>query len=64
MQTTDGVGVAILNAEETYSFDKEKTVKGVYGTTDNSHPGVARTMAMKNFLVSGKIDYILSLIHI
>jgi len=58
LQNPEGLDIAVLNAEETYTFDKEKLVKGVYGTTDDSHPGVARTMAMNNFLVSGKIDYV------
>jgi sulfate adenylyltransferase len=31
---------------------------GVYGTNDESHPGVAKTNSMKDFLVGGKIDYI------
>ena len=58
LKNPDGLGVAVLNVEEVFTFDKEKTVKGVYGTTDNSHPGVAKTMAMNDFLVSGKIDYV------
>ena len=58
LKNPDGLGVAVLNVEEVFSFDKEKTVKGVYGTDDNSHPGVAKTLAMNDFLVSGKIDYI------
>ena len=58
LKNPDGLEVAVLNVEETFSFDKEKTVKGVYGTDDNSHPGVAKTLAMNDFLVSGKIDYI------
>ena len=58
LKNPDGLGVAVLNVEETFSFDKEKTVKGVYGTDDNSHPGVAKTIAMNDFLVGGKIDYI------
>ena len=58
LQNPQGVGVAVLHVEETYSFDKEKTVQGIYGTTDSSHPGVAKTMSMKDYLVSGKIDYI------
>ncbi len=58
LQNPQGVGVAILHVEETYSFDKEKTVQGIYGTTDSAHPGVAKTMSMKDFLVGGKIDYI------
>jgi len=58
LQNPEGLDVAILNVEETYTFEKEKVSKGVYGTTDSSHPGVAKTTAMNNFLVGGKIDYI------
>ncbi len=49
---------AILHVEETYTFDKEKTAKAVYGTTDVNHPGVTRTFSMNEFLVGGKIDYV------
>ena len=48
----------VLDVDETFTFDKEKTAQGVYGTTDSSHPGVAYTMSMKDFLVGGKIDFI------
>jgi len=58
LQNHQGLGIAVLHVEEAFSFDKEKTVQGVYGTTDTSHPGVAKTMTMKDFLVGGKIDYI------
>ena len=58
LQNPQGIGVAILHVEEVFSFDKEKTALGVYGTTDSSHPGVAKTMSMRSFLVGGKIDYI------
>ncbi len=58
LQNHQGLGVAALHVEETFSFDKKKTAQGVYGTTDNSHPGVAKTMNMHDFLVGGKIDYI------
>jgi sulfate adenylyltransferase len=58
LKTPDGVGVAILHVEETFTFDKEKTAKGVYGTTDSSHPGVAKTFSMQDYLVGGKIDFI------
>ena len=58
LKNHEGLGIAILHVEETFAFDKEKTCQGVYGTTDVSHPGVAKTMSMQNFLVSGKIDYI------
>ena len=58
LKNPDGTGVAVLHVEETFSFDKEKTVQGVYGTNDPSHPGVAQTLSMKDYLVGGKIDYI------
>ncbi|MCE9617261.1 MAG: sulfate adenylyltransferase [Nitrosarchaeum sp.] len=58
LKNHQGLGIAILHVKETFTFDKEKTAKGVYGTTDSSHPGVAKTMSMQNFLIGGKIDYI------
>jgi len=58
LKNPDGLGFAVLHVDEVYNFDKEKTATGVYGTTDTSHPGVAKTMTMKDQLVSGKIDYI------
>ncbi len=58
LQNHQGLGIAILHVKETFTFDKEKTVKGVYGTTDSSHPGVAKTFSMQDYLVGGKIDYI------
>jgi len=58
LQNHQGLGIAVLHVEEIFSFDKEKTVQGIYGTTDTSHPGVTKTMTMKDFLVAGKIDYI------
>ena len=58
LKNPQGVGVAILHVEETFTFDKENTAKGVYGTIDSSHPGVAKTLSMKDYLVGGKIDFI------
>lgn len=58
LQNHQGLGIAILHVKETFTFDKEKTAKGVYGTTDSSHPGVAKTLSMQDYLVGGKIDYI------
>jgi len=58
LKNPQGNGFAILHVEDLYSFDKEKTVKSVYGTLDTKHPGVAKTMAMNDLLVGGTIDYI------
>jgi sulfate adenylyltransferase len=58
LKNPQGTGVAILNVEETFSFDKEKMAQGVYGTIDVKHPGVAKTNSMKDTLIGGKIDFI------
>ncbi len=58
LENQQGIGIAILHVEETFSFDKERTMMGVYGTTDQTHPGVAKTISMRDMLVSGKIDYL------
>lgn len=56
---TDSNGeFAVLHVEDVYTFDKQKTAQAVYGTTDSSHPGVAKTLSMNEYLVGGKIDYI------
>lgn len=49
---------AVLNVDEVYSFDKRSTSKAVYQTDDIRHPGVARTLEMKDKLIGGKIEVI------
>jgi sulfate adenylyltransferase len=49
---------AILQVEETYSFDRLACAKAIYQTDDIKHPGVERTLNMKNKLVGGKIEVI------
>jgi sulfate adenylyltransferase len=54
---TDEAGdvYAILTVEEKFGYDKAEFAQKVYGTTDEKHPGVARTNAMKDTLVAGPI---------
>ncbi|MBN1917613.1 MAG: sulfate adenylyltransferase [Verrucomicrobia bacterium] len=54
---TDEAGdvCAILTVKEQFGYDKAAFAQAVYGTTDEKHPGVARTMAMKDTLVAGPI---------
>lgn len=54
----DGNNFAIMHVEQVYAFDKEKTAQGVYGTLDPKHPGVAKTISMKEFLIGGRIEYV------
>jgi sulfate adenylyltransferase len=49
---------AIMHVEDTYDFDKKEMAKAVYQTEDAKHPGVAKTMAMQDVLVGGRIDLI------
>ena len=57
LKNSEDNGFAVLHVEDIYTFDKNAIAKGVYGTTDPKHPGVAKTMAMKDVLVGGKIDF-------
>ncbi len=50
--------LAILEVAEVYSYDKTVMAKNVYGTTDPEHPGVARTMALEDTLVAGKVTLV------
>ena len=53
-----GEGQAIMRVEESYSVNKKNVAQRIFQTVEVSHPGVARTYAMKNTLLSGKIDLI------
>jgi sulfate adenylyltransferase len=55
---TDEAGevYAILTVEEKFGYDKTEFAEKVYATTDEKHPGVARTNAMKDTLVAGPIS--------
>ena len=41
LKNPEGTGIAILHVEDVYSYDKQTMANGVYGTNDESHPGVA-----------------------
>ena len=47
--------MGILTVEETYSIDKEEECRQVFGTTDTSHPGVAKVMAQGDVNVGGSV---------
>ncbi len=50
--------LATLDVAEVYAFDKAFIAENVYGTTDPEHPGVARTMALEDTLVAGKVTLV------
>ena len=49
---------AILQVEETFSFDKLACGKAIYGTDDINHPGVEKMANMKNRLAGGRIQVV------
>ena len=56
--TYQGQPLATLAVEEIYACDKERMARMVYGTTDESHPGVRRTYAYKDRFLGGKVTLI------
>jgi sulfate adenylyltransferase len=60
MTLTDPQGtlMALLRIDEVYGYDKRDLALNVYGTADPAHPGVAKTFAMKDHLLGGKITLI------
>jgi len=53
-----GQPIALLHVSEIFTFDKKDTASYVFGTTDKSHPGVAKILNMEELLLGGKIDLI------
>ena len=56
--THQGQPLAVLDVAEVYGYDKNTMAANVYGTTDLDHPGVARTMALDDTLVGGKVTLV------
>ena len=56
--THQGQPLAVLDVAEVYGYDKTTMAANVYGTTDPEHPGVARTMALEDTLVAGKVTLV------
>ena len=50
--------LAILDITEIYGYDRSVMSQNVYGTTDSEHPGVARTMALNDTLIAGKVTLV------
>ena len=56
--TQNGKSIALLEIEEIYSYDKIEFASKVFQTTDTAHPGVEKTLGMKDKLLGGKITLI------
>jgi sulfate adenylyltransferase len=51
----DGALLALMEVEERFSVDRRRQALHVYGTTDESHPGVQRTLRMGDALLGGRV---------
>jgi sulfate adenylyltransferase/3'-phosphoadenosine 5'-phosphosulfate synthase len=51
-----GKSLAVLTVSETYGYDRARIAADTYGTSDESHPGVARVLAQPDFAVAGPVD--------
>ncbi|MDQ3848746.1 MAG: sulfate adenylyltransferase [Thermoproteota archaeon] len=56
LTSMDNEKFAILHVEEIYQSDKLACAKAIYQTDDIKHPGVEKTVNMKDTLVGGKVD--------
>jgi len=50
--------LALLSLEEMFDFDLEWMARKIYGTGDQKHPGVRRTLMQKGKFLSGKVELI------
>lgn len=56
LRDPEGVMVAALAIEEAWQPDTEQEAKEVFGTTDPTHPGVARLIAANPWYVAGRLE--------
>ncbi|MDQ6748573.1 MAG: sulfate adenylyltransferase [Candidatus Dormibacteraeota bacterium] len=54
----DGQDLAVLTVTETYSYDRQQLAEAVYGTGDQAHPGVARTLGQPDHALAGPVEVI------
>ena len=54
----NGTPIAVLHAEEVYSYDKKEYAERIFGTSDPAHPGVAKTFAGSGKGVGGKLSFV------
>ncbi|MBI4317757.1 MAG: sulfate adenylyltransferase [Chloroflexi bacterium] len=50
--------MATLDVEEIFTYDKEFLARQVYGTADQKHPGVKRTLGYKDRFLGGQITLV------
>ncbi len=56
--TAHGRPMALLHVREKYSYDRDRLCRELYGTTNESHPGVQYMKSLKPIFLGGDIDLI------
>jgi len=56
--TYDNNPMAIFEVQEIFDYDRKEMCQSVYGTTDEKHPGCARTYKYKDKFIGGKITLV------
>jgi sulfate adenylyltransferase len=56
--TFEGNPLALFEIEDIYTYDKKELCQAVYGTTEEKHPGCARTYKYKDKFLGGKITLV------
>lgn len=58
LREAGGQGAAVMRVDESHAPDRRAIARGVYGTEDAAHPGVAGVMAMKGALLGGRVELV------
>jgi len=56
--TYEGNPLAVFEIEDIFTYDRAAWSQAVYGTTDEKHPGVKRTLDYKDKFLGGKITLV------
>ena len=60
IQLTNSKGevIFLLKRISIYKLNREHFIKNLFGTNDKAHPGAARALKMKDFLVGGELELV------
>lgn len=56
--TCGGNPMAVLDVEEIYDYNRQDMCQAVYGTTEDKHPGCARTYKYKEKFIGGNVSLV------
>lgn len=56
LKDSRGEPLAVLHLEEKYSFDHAQYAQKLYGTLDETHPGVRAVLGLGEVFLAGKVD--------